>query len=70
MTSALSHLTATRRRILGNNDDDLDGSEGATGAVASEFEGVIASALMQLTKSLESGLRIKESLEALQGMPC
>lgn len=65
MTSALSHLTATRRRIIGNNDG-VDGSEGTTRADASEFEGVIASALMQLTKSLESGLRIKASVAALR----
>jgi hypothetical protein len=60
MTFALSQLTATRRCILGNSDT-VEISEGATQADASEFESVIASAMMQLTKALENGLRIKAS---------
>lgn len=35
---------------------------------ASEFENVISSAIMQLTKTLENGFRIKASVEESHGV--
>jgi hypothetical protein len=61
MTSTLAKLTNTRRSILGSTDN-LEEGDDTPQADAGEFENVIASAIMQLTKTLENGLRIKASI--------
>lgn len=62
MTSTIEKLTDTRRSILGNSDKMEEDGHTAQ-ADAGQFENVIASGIMQLTKTLENGLRIKASIK-------